>query len=71
MGATAQRVILDYLRNEIATADDPRRFGKPLSGDKKGLWRYRIASYRMLASIEDEKINVLIVRVGHRRYVYD
>ena len=71
LGANAYRIVLSYLRNEIATAGDPRRFGKPLGADKKGLWRYRIGDYRMLARIEDGSFVVLIVRVGHRSYVYD
>src|SRR3984885_46335 len=36
LGATAERAILRYLRQRIATSDDPRRFGKPLTGDLKG-----------------------------------
>lgn len=37
-----QRDILEYLRKRIATKDDPKRFGKPLSYNKLGLWRYRV-----------------------------
>jgi mRNA interferase RelE/StbE len=33
--------ILDYMQERIATSQNPRRFGKPLSYDKHGLWRYR------------------------------
>jgi mRNA interferase RelE/StbE len=71
LGAVAERAILRYLRERIATAEDPRRFGKPLAGDLKGLWRYRVGNYRMVASIEDARFVVLIVTVGHRREVYD
>jgi mRNA interferase RelE/StbE len=71
LGAVAERVILRYLRERIATAEDPRRFGKSLTGDLKGLWRYRVGNYRMVASIEDDRFVVLIVTVGHRRDVYD
>jgi mRNA interferase RelE/StbE len=71
LGAVAERAILHYLRQRIATAEDPRRFGKPLTGDLKGLWRYRVGNYRMVAAIEDDRFVVLIVTVGHRREVYD
>ena len=71
LGAEPQRSILRYLRRRIATAEDPRRFGRPLTGDLKGLWRYRIGDYRIVASIEDDRFVVLIVTVGHRREVYD
>jgi mRNA interferase RelE/StbE len=71
LGAVAQQAILRYLRQRIATAEDPRRFGKPLIGDLKGLWRYRVGDYRIVASIEDDRFVVLVVTVGHRREVYD
>jgi mRNA interferase RelE/StbE len=66
-----QQLILRYLRVRIATADDPRRFGRALTGDLKGLWRYRVGDYRIVAKIEDDRLIVLIVTVGHRREVYD
>ncbi len=71
LGATAQRQILHYLRTRIATDQDPRRFGKPMLGDKWGLWRYRVGDYRLICQIEDEKFVVLVVKVGNRRDVYE
>ena len=71
LGAQAQRLILRYLRQRIATAEDPRRFGRALTGDLKGLWRYRVGDFRIVASIEDDRFVVLVVTVGHRCEVYD
>ncbi|MGB6540776.1 MAG: type II toxin-antitoxin system RelE/ParE family toxin [Xanthobacteraceae bacterium] len=71
LGAAAERAIVRYLRQRIATAENPRRFGKPLTGDLKGLWRYRVGDYRMVAAIGDDRFIVLIVTVRHRREVYD
>jgi mRNA interferase RelE/StbE len=71
LGTEANRLILKYLRERIATADDPRRFGHPLTRDLKGLWRYRVGDFRIVASIEDDRFVVLVVTVGHRREVYD
>jgi len=65
-----QLEILNYLRQRIATDEDPRRFGKPLSRDLAGLWRYRVRDYRMICNIEDDKLVVLVVRVSHRKDVY-
>ncbi|HZS64560.1 MAG TPA: type II toxin-antitoxin system RelE/ParE family toxin [Xanthobacteraceae bacterium] len=70
LGIPAQRAILRYLRQRIATAEDPRRFGHALSGDLKGLWRYRVGDHRIVAAIEDDRFVVLVVAVGHRREVY-
>ena len=71
LGTEANRLILKYLRERIATADDPRRFGHALTRDLKGLWRYRVGDFRIVASIEDDRFVVLVVTVGHRREVYD
>ena len=67
----AQQEILSYLRERIATDDDPRRFGKALSRELAGLWRYRIQNYRIICNIEDQKLTVLVLRVGHRKDVYE
>jgi len=71
LGTVGVRAIVSYLRKRIATTEDPRRFGKPLTGDLKGLWRYRVGSYRIVAAIEDDRFVVLVVTVGPRREVYD
>ena len=71
LDAQVQHRILCYLRERIATAEDPRRFGHALTHTLKGLWRYRVEDFRMVASIEDEHFIVLVVMVGHRREVYD
>jgi len=65
-----QREILRYLRQRIATDEDPRRFGKALARELAGLWRYRVRDYRLICNIEDETITVLILRVAHRKQVY-
>lgn len=67
----AQSEILDYLRDRIATQENPRRFGKALRSNFSGLWRYRVRDYRIVCRIEEEQITVLVLRVAHRREVYD
>ena len=71
LGAPAREAIQTYLRKRIATAEDPRRFGKALAGDLAGLWRYRVGDHRIVAKIEDRRVLVLVLRVAHRREVYD
>jgi mRNA interferase RelE/StbE len=65
-----QRRIARYLTQRIATDDNPRRFGKALSGDLAGLWRYRVGDHRIICKIEDDRLIVLVVALGHRRLVY-
>jgi len=71
LGHAARGKIQRYLRERIATAENPWRFGHALLGDLKGLWRYRIGDYRVVADIRDNVVLVLVVTVGHRRDVYD
>ncbi len=66
-----QQAILRYLRSRIAVAEDPRRFGKPLRRNLAGLWRYRVEDYRLICRIEDLRVVVLVLQVGHRRDVYE
>jgi len=65
-----QKKILDYLEDEIASLDDPRSRGKALTGDKGGLWRYRVGDYRIICSLENKVLLILVVAVGHRREIY-
>ena len=66
----AQESIVRFLRERVQPAGDPRQFGKPLHGDKGGMWRYRVGDYRLICDIQDERITVLVIRVGHRQDVY-
>jgi mRNA interferase RelE/StbE len=63
--------ILKWLRTNLATEEDPRRTGKSLKGRMKGLWRYRVGDYRIVSQIQDEQILILVIRIGHRRDIYD
>ncbi len=65
-----QKAILQYFRKRIATKEDPRHFGKSLSRELQGLWRYRVGDYRMVCQIEDNRLVVLVVTVAHRQSVY-
>ena len=64
---TAARVIA-YL--EDVAEGDPRARGKALTGDLGGFWRYRVGDWRVLCRIEDARLVVLVVDLGHRREVY-
>jgi len=65
----AQLEILHYFRERIAIDQDPRRFGKPLAHELAGLWRYRVRDHRAICNVEDD--NLLVLRVGHRKHVYE
>ena len=51
--------------------NNPRPDGcTKLKGDKRDYYRIRVRNYRVVYSIEDEILLVLVVRVGHRREIY-
>ncbi len=64
-------LILGWVRKNLQNCEDPRQHGKGLSANKSGQWRYRVGDYRLLATIEDNKIKILILCVGHRREIYN
>ena len=65
-----QKQILNYL-DEVANLDSPCNRGKPLKGQKKDFWRYRIGDYRVICDIQSSNLVVLVLVVGHRKHVYD
>ena len=64
----AQRRILSFL--EERAADRPRDVGAATTGELAGFWKYRIGDYRAVCRIDDGRLTVLVVKVGHRREVY-
>ena len=63
-------LIVGWIRKNLEGCENPRLHGKALTGDKKDLWRYRVGDYRILAEIDDGKITILVLAVGHRRDIY-
>jgi mRNA interferase RelE/StbE len=70
LDGVAQKSIVRFLRERLKSAENPRQWSKPLHGDKRGLWRYRVGDYRLICDIRDEKITVLVLEVAHRKDVY-
>ncbi len=65
------RRILAFLHERIAPLQDPRSIGEALKGSKLGdFWKYRVGDYRVITSIEDGALRILVVRIGNRREVY-
>ena len=65
------RRIIRFLHERVAPLDDPRSIGEALKGSKLGaFWKYRVGDYRIIASIEDRAVRIVVVRIGNRRDVY-
>jgi len=66
----AQKKIIVFLKERISKHQDPKLFGKPLKKNLHGLWRYRVAKYRIICQIQDKELIVLVLHVGHRKNIY-
>ena len=62
--------ILEFLK-KLSESENPRQRGKALKGYLGEFWRYRVGDYRVICNIEDEKERILVLRVGHRKNVYN
>ena len=65
-----RRFILTWIGKNLEGCEDPRQFGKGLSENRKGQWRYRLGDYRILAEINEDEIVILILTLRHRREIY-
>ncbi len=64
-GEDRQRIInaIDQLKTNPAA-------GSVLKGEFSGLRRIRVGNYRVVYEVQDEKLVILVIRIGHRREVY-
>jgi len=61
--------IRDFIDKTLLKTPSPRSLGYALSG-RKGVWRYRVGEYRLICRIQDERLTIVAIHVGHRREVY-
>jgi mRNA interferase RelE/StbE len=63
--------IVSFLADRVVQDDNPRQTGAALQGSELGsFWRYRVGDYRIICDIQDHKLVVLVVEIGHRREIY-
>lgn len=63
----SQEKLIDYLEK---IANNPEAFGKPLSNNLKGFWRYRVGDYRIICDLRKQELVVLVIDIGHRSKIY-
>ena len=64
------RIIKIWIVKNLLDTDNPRLHGKALTGNLKGIWRYRVGDYRIFADIQEDILTIFIFEVAHRRDVY-
>ena len=67
---STQRYIFNWLIKHLDNVENPRYSGKSLTGNKQGVWRYRIGNYRVIVDISDTNCVIIAVEVGHRKFIY-
>ena len=66
-----RRRVLTFLSERVSRLENPRSIGEALKGSALGdFWKYRVGNYRIISSIEDEIVLILVLRVGHRKEIY-
>lgn len=70
LGSSLKSQVLRFLRERVASGEDSTWFGKPLRHDRWGLWRYRVGIVRIITSLENDRMVILVLRVGKREHVY-
>lgn len=66
-----QRMIKSWIDKNLVDTENPRLHGRGLTANRGGQWRYRIGDYRLICQINDNKLVILALSVGHRREVYE
>ena len=65
-----QQMIKSWISRNIESTENPRLHGKALSSNRKDQWRYRIGDYRLICKIQDSKLIILALTIGHRSEIY-
>ena len=65
------RRLIDFLKNIVLNLRDPRSVGQARRGSTLGeFWNYRVGDFQIIASIQDDRMIVLVLRVGNRSDIY-
>ncbi len=70
LDSQTRKRIRAFLHDRVAQADDPGKLAKPLAGRFAPYWRFRVGDHRIICEIQNDKLVVLVIAVGHRRDIY-
>lgn len=70
LDAQQSKRILKFVQ-KLTRLENPRSLGEALHGPRFGeFWKYRVGDYRLICKIENDRLMVFVVKIGHRREVY-
>lgn len=64
-------LIIGWIEKNLEGCENPRIYGKGLTSNRSGQWRYRIGDYRLICEIQDKKIIIYVLEVGHWKKIYN
>ena len=64
------KLIKKWILENLIGTQNPKQRGKALTGNLKGLRRYRLGSYRIVAEIKDDVLLILIIEISDRKETY-
>jgi mRNA interferase RelE/StbE len=67
--SVSKRIIV-FLEQKVGVSRNPRSYGRALKGGLNEYWRYRVGDYRIITSIDDDFLRVLVLRLGPRKDIY-
>lgn len=60
--------VIDFITGPLRK--NPQRVGAALRNELEGVWSARRGTYRVLYRIDDQRREVVVLRIGHRRTIY-
>lgn len=63
-------MLLNWVEQRLVSCENPRLWGKSLTGSLNEKWRYRVGDYRILCVIKDHIVTIEVVSIGHRKEIY-
>jgi addiction module RelE/StbE family toxin len=69
LDGSAKKIIKKAIEDKLMT--EPLKFGLPLRRSLKNFFKLRVGDYRIIYQIENQEVTVLVIKVAHRREVYE
>ncbi len=66
----SQKLIQNYLNKIVLELNHPKDIGKILRHNLKGCWRYRVDKFRIICKIQEDKLIILVIKIGKRDEIY-
>ena len=70
LDSSTRNRIIQWMKSNLVDCENPRIYGKALTGNLGKYWRYRVADFRLIAEIRDNELIVIAVEIGHRSKIY-